>query len=164
MSSHSRRPGHGRPRLGDRCRRGGVVLAISAVLASLAVAVAPSASAAPGVFLVTSTGDQIDATIRANCANGASPCTLRAAIAEANDRPNDAGSPDRIEFALDGPAPQTISVASSLPQITDAVTLDAGLPPVGAPRAVELTGADCFSTTSVACDGLVIRASGTTVR
>lgn len=152
-------PGHG-----ERPNRGVVVLITSTLMAALTAVVAPAASAAPAVYVVTSTGDEGDAAAQASCAGGGGACTLRAAILEANTHPNDPAGPDQIRFALPGSGPHSIAASSSLPPITDPVSLDAGLPPALAPRQVELTGGDCFSNTSLPCEGIVIHASSTTVR
>ncbi|HEX6878206.1 MAG TPA: post-COAP-1 domain-containing protein, partial [Nocardioidaceae bacterium] len=101
---------------------------------------------------------------RANCASGTGACTLRAAMLEANAHPNDAAGPDKIVFAIPVAAPHVIAATSSLPQITDPVTIDAGLPAPGSPRQIELTGVDCSTTSSIACDGLVVAADSTTIR
>ena len=47
-------------------------------------------------------------------------CTLRAAMQVSNAHPG----PDIITFDLPGAGPQTISPASALPAISDAVTID----------------------------------------
>jgi CSLREA domain-containing protein len=140
-----------------------VFVALSFLVAATSV-MAPAAPAAVAGYTVTSTGDEGDAAARASCTSGTGPCTLRAAILEANTHPNDPSGPDHIQFGFEGPGPHIIAVTSSLPAITDPVVVDAGLPPAETPRQVELTGADCLLTTSVACGGLVIAADSTTVR
>jgi hypothetical protein len=140
-------------------------LASGIVAAGLvALPAGPIAAATPVTYTVTSTGDAGDATIRANCADGTDPCTLRAALLEANAHPNDAAGVDVIQFAIPGPAPHVIAVADSLPLITDPVTVDAGLPAAGTPRSVEVTGHSCRNGSSFACGGLVTRVGSTTLR
>ncbi len=75
------------------------------------------------VFTVNSTGDAVDASVGDSvCATAGAVCTLRAAIQEANAF---AGA-DIINFAitpLDGGV-KTIAIASSLPSITQTVTIN----------------------------------------
>ena len=52
-----------------------------------------------------------------------SHCSLREAILAANDSIN-LGAPDEILFDLGGIGPHTISLSTSLPDITDPVTID----------------------------------------
>jgi CSLREA domain-containing protein len=51
-------------------------------------------------------------------------CTLRAAIEETNTNDNNATVVDAINFGIPGAGPHTISPASSLPKITEPVTID----------------------------------------
>jgi len=51
-------------------------------------------------------------------------CTLRAAIQETNANDNNAAVLDAIHFSIPGAGPHTISPASFLPQITEAVVID----------------------------------------
>ena len=145
-------------------RRALAVILSAPLLVVGAVAAPTSAWAAESVYTVTSTGDDGDATTRANCASGTGACTLRAAILEANGHANDPAGPDVILFDIPGVAPHVIAATSSLPLITDPVTIDAGLPAAGNPRQVELTGVDCNTTSNIACDGLVVAADSTTIR
>lgn len=88
-------------------------------------------------------------------------CTLRAAIEEANALAN-SGGPDQIHFNIPFPevAPHTIPPASPLPDVTEAVIIDAATEPdfLGTP-VVELDG-----TSAGTVDGLRITAGGSTVR
>ncbi len=88
---------------------------------------------------------------------GDGPCTLRAAIEQANF---DAG-PDTIEFSIAGAGPHTISPGSALPTITDPVIIDGTSEPdfVSTPI-VELDG----TSAGVAVSGLSITAGSSTVR
>lgn len=94
-------------------------------------------------FVVNSTADTDDGTC--NAAN----CTLREAINAANAKP---GS-DRIIVAI-GSGPQTIAPQSVLPQITDAVTIDATTQPgfAGTPI-IELNGANAGSASGLSFAG-----------
>lgn len=70
---------------------------------------------------VDSTLDTPDATIdNGICDDGAGHCTLRAAIQEANSAP-DASS---ISFAIAGSGVKTFLPATSLPSITETLTID----------------------------------------
>ncbi len=77
-------------------------------------------------FTVNSTGDEADAKLTDAFCDAIkdtprAQCTLRAAIQEANDTPG----ADTINFDIPGTGVQTISVgAVTLPQITEAVTID----------------------------------------
>src|SRR6185503_14846623 len=52
------------------------------------------------------------------------PDSLRQAILDANEHVNDESGPDVIQFAIGAGSVQTIALASLLPKITDAVTID----------------------------------------
>ena len=89
------------------------------------------------------------------------PGSLRQAILDANAHPNDPGVPDKIRFAIPGAGPQTISLASALPDITEAVEIDGGTQPgTGATPTVTIDG----STVPGSVDGLKITADGTIIR
>jgi hypothetical protein len=92
-------------------------------------------------FTVTTTGD-------------GGPGSLRQAILDANASPG----PDEIRFAV-GAGPQTIALATPLPEITDPVTIDGTTQPgfAGAPL-ITLAGSDAVR------DGLVISAGNSVVR
>jgi pentapeptide MXKDX repeat protein len=83
------------------------------------------------------------------------PGTLREAILNAN---RNAGYADAISFAIPGAAPHTITPASSLPPITDPLTIDGTTQPgfAGTPL-VELSGTGVDA-------GLAISASDSTIR
>jgi CSLREA domain-containing protein len=79
-------------------------------------------SSPSNVFAVNSTGDASDSNLADNvCDDGTSNCTLRAAIQQANASPG----ADFIGFDLPTAPVNTISPASQLPNITEAVTIDA---------------------------------------
>lgn len=74
-------------------------------------------------YTVNSTGDEIDETVGTDgCKTALEVCTLRAAIEESNAS---TGVVDTIEFAgsFDGQVADTIELGTSLPTITDRVTL-----------------------------------------
>jgi CSLREA domain-containing protein len=125
-------------------------------VSGLAVALLLSAAAPAGAasFTVNSTGDAGDANAgNGACATSGGACTLRAAIQEANAL----AGPDQIDFAI-GSGLQTITVSSSLPAITGAVTIDATTQPgyAGTPLIV-ISG-------SGNAGGPSITGSGTTLR
>jgi parallel beta-helix repeat protein len=101
------------------------LLACFAALASaLALSIPASASAAS--YLITSTGDQPDAAPGIEgCKTSVGSCTLRAAIQESN---LSIGVEDSIQFdpsVFDGTPAATITPATPLPVVTDAVKIDA---------------------------------------
>ena len=80
-----------------------------------------ASTAAAATFVVNSTGDQPDDNTADNvCHTAVGTCTLRAAIQQANAT---AGA-DVIQFAITGAGVHTIQPASSLPSITDPITID----------------------------------------
>ncbi len=104
-------------------RRPGVIVAITTVLAVVTTAVYPIADATAGEAAVGTTAGPI----LVDRADDAGSGTLRAAIEEANARPG----ADAIVVEVD----EAIPASSSLPAITDAVTIDgarAGLRSAGA--------------------------------
>jgi uncharacterized repeat protein (TIGR01451 family) len=108
----------------------------------LAVALlATAADAAIATFVVTNTGD-----------SGAG--SLRQAMLDANATPG----ADLISFAIPGAGVHTISVASPLPDITEAVTID------GATQPGATTMPLIEVTTSGDLHGFLIRASDTAIR
>jgi CSLREA domain-containing protein len=99
-------------------------LALAGVVVGYLLAV-PAAPALGATFTVNSTGDQADAdTGVAACdvdaATGGDQCTLRAAIEQSNASTT---VNDNIDFAV-GTGAQTITPATALPDITDAVVID----------------------------------------
>jgi CSLREA domain-containing protein len=103
-------------------------------------------------FVVTTTGDTGDTNTADNaCVASGGGCTLRAAIQQANAT---AGA-DVINFAI-GTGPQTISPASALPSITDAVTIDGRTQPGASPPAITLNG----TSAGAGVNGLVLAANG----
>jgi len=80
-----------------------------------------------------STGDGVCDT---DNSAGDGPCTLRAAIQQAN-----AGAgPDAVEFNISGPGPHTIQPVSALPTITDAVTIDGFTQPGASANTIAFPG------------------------
>lgn len=113
-------------------------------------------------FTVDSTGDDSDfSTADGVCdtddSAGDGPCTLRAAIQQANA----SSGADAIEFAITGPAPHTIQPQSALPVVTEAVTMDGTTEPdfAGAP-VIELDG----TAAGTNADGLRFTASNCVLR
>jgi hypothetical protein len=104
-------------------------------------------AASPHIFVVTTRADS-------------GPGSLRRAILDANATPNTAAGPDLIWFNLGAGGVQTIAPLTSLPTITDAVTIDGWSQPgfAGTPL-IELNGAGAGNA-----DGLDIGASNSTVR
>ncbi len=106
---------------------------------------------APGCGItVNHRGDAADANISdrrcdADASAGGEQCTLRAAIAEANQRPG----PDTIGFAISGAGVPVITPASGLPASTQPVTILGDSQPGGR---VALRGEDA----GAAADGLVL--------
>ena len=134
-----------------------VVLALLLALAAICARPAHAAT-----FTVNSTGDGADtdltdAACDADVATAGRQCTLRAAIAEANDTPG----ADAIGFDIPGTGVRTIAPASALPAVTDPVTIDGTTQPgfSGSP-VVELNGAGA----GTGVDGLAISAGDSTVR
>lgn len=104
----------------------------------------PAVDPDQNVFLVTTTADAGDGS-------------LRAAITLANSMPNALGVPDVIRFAIPGAGPQTISLATPLPAITDPVVIDARL--AGCAPTVEVNGGNLGPG-----PGLLVTAGNTTIR
>lgn len=109
---------------------------LAAVLAaSLALAASEPADAAT-TFIVNLTGDQTDFSgSDGRCDTDSTPfngvqCTLRAAIQRANATPGT----DTINFNIQSIGVMTISVASDLPDITDALTIDGYSQPGSSPN------------------------------
>jgi CSLREA domain-containing protein len=132
-----------RTRLRARARsRGHRRIAVGFLFVGLlpALALPASSGAAATTYTVNSTADTSDANIGDGICDdgtGARSCTLRAAIEESN---KSVGAKDMIALALPS-SPFVIAVASSLPPITDPVTIDATTQPgyVASPI-VELRG------------------------
>ena len=129
-------------------------------LAALIGGPAPVAQAA--TFTVDSTGDggdfsTADGVCDTDDSVGDGPCTLRAAIQQANAS---AGT-DTINFNIAGAGPHTISPGSALPAITDPVIIDGTSEPdfAGTPI-IELDGSGAGAFVS----GLRIRAGSSTVK
>jgi CSLREA domain-containing protein len=99
----------------------GKALVLSLLLVAFVAASLLAAKPAHAIstFTVDSTAD----TNLTACTAAANDCTLRGAINAANATAN-SGGPDAINFAIPGAGPHTISPTSSLPSITEAVTID----------------------------------------
>jgi CSLREA domain-containing protein len=111
-------------------------------------------SAHGATFVVTTTADASDSNAGDGvCATSGNVCSLRAAIQEANAL----SGTDTIEFAI-GSGPQTISVDSTLPAITDAVVIDGSTQPgfAEAPL-IAISGGGSRG-------GVVVSAGGSTLR
>jgi hypothetical protein len=95
--------------------------------------------------------------------NDGGPGSLRQAILDANSHPN-VGGPDVIAFNIAGSGAQSIALSSALPNVTDAVVIDATTQPgysSSSPHpVVELNGAGAGGGVA----GLVLSGSGITVR
>ncbi|MCH8050469.1 MAG: right-handed parallel beta-helix repeat-containing protein [Chloroflexi bacterium] len=136
-------------------------LLVTAIAIGLALFAGPTQVAHGATLTVDSTADTSDfSTADGVCdtTGFGGPCTLRAAIEQANF---DAGT-DTIEFNIAGAGPHTITPgASGLPTITDPVIIDGTSEPdfVSTPI-VELDGAN----TGVGVDGLHIIAGNSTVK
>ena len=129
------------------------------VVAVLLAGPAPVAQAA--TFTVDSTGDGGDfSTADGVCDTddgvGDGPCTLRAAIEQANAT----GGTDTINFSI-GTGVQTITPVSALPTISDPVTIDGTTQPgFTTTPIIELDG----TSAGAGVDGLSITAGSTTVK
>src|SRR5713226_3900676 len=124
-------------------------------LALILMFAAPQARAA--TLTVNSTDDTPDAHPGDGvCATAQGACTLRSAIQEANALLG----PDTINFMIGG-GPQTITLSSALPTITDPLIIDGTTQPgyTGAPI-IELNG----SATNGQSNGLNITAGSCTVQ
>jgi hypothetical protein len=104
-------------------------------------------------FIVTDAGDASDTNVADDIC---SPCTLRAAIEQANATTG----PDTITFSI-GSGPQTIQPASPLPTITGPVVIDGTTQPgfAGTPI-IELDGTNAGASTN----GLILASGSSTVR
>ncbi|HSL17305.1 MAG TPA: hypothetical protein VLB51_05300 [Methylomirabilota bacterium] len=114
------------------------------------------------VLTVDSTADDPDfSTADGVCdtddSSGDGPCTLRAAIQQANA----SSGADAVEFDIPGIGPHTIQPLTRLPTVTEAMTIDATTEPdfAGTP-VVELDG----SAASGPLNGLVITGGSSVVR
>ena len=82
-------------------------------------AATPTATPVP-----TPTPILISETYTVKNTNDSGPDSLRQALLDANSHPNSAGSIDQIVFNIPGAGVQTITPATALPQITEAVLID----------------------------------------
>jgi trimeric autotransporter adhesin len=145
-------------------------LALSLATAILLAALTSAGPArAATTFTVSNTGDQGDANFSdGRCDTepftSGNQCTLRAAIEQANETPG----ADSIHFDVGGSGVNTISPASELPQITEAVTIDGYTQP-GAKNNTKTSGTDAvlkveLNGTNVDRRGLEIGASNVVVK
>jgi hypothetical protein len=127
---------------------------LQAALVATILLMAAKPAHASTTFTVSVSGDAADANLNDTSCDTtlsilSSPCTLRAAVQEANDTPG----ADTINFNIPGNAAyKTISPDSGLPAINDEVTIDGYTQPGGSPNAlaegndavlkVELNGTD----------------------
>jgi trimeric autotransporter adhesin len=154
------------------------ILALGMLLALMvAMLVAAGSAHATTTFTVNSTADYSDANLTVGACDtgytvpgaGGEPeyeCTLRAAMEQANYTPG----ADTINFAIPGIGVKTISPASELPVITEALTINGYSQPGAKPNQkavgtdavlkIELSGAKA----SFYMDGLVIGAANSTVK
>ena len=137
-------------------------LLVTAIVFGLAVFVGPTPVAHGATLTVDSTADSpdfdtSDALCDTDDSVGDGPCTLRAAIEQANF---DAAT-DTINFNIAGAGPHTISPGSGLPTIIAPVIIDGTSEPdfAGTPI-VELDG----TSAGVGVDGLNIIAGSSTVK
>ena len=86
--------------------------------------------------------------------NDSGPDSLRQAIVSAEATPNVGGVPDRIEFNIPGNGVHTIQTTTTLPTITQAVTIDGYTQPGASPNT--LTVGDSNST-AILADGTLGR-------
>ena len=137
-------------------------------LASLLIGLRVEAQSGVNVFVVDSAADDADLGPDGVCATAFGECTLRAAIEEANDVPNEPSGPDEIHFAIPGSGVHTISPVGALPPIIDPLVIDGYTQPGASPNTlaagtnaqllIELAG-----TPDVFC-GLEFRTSDSLVR
>ena len=136
------------------------------LVVALALSPAPDGASAQSTYTVTSAGTAADDTpgdgvCDTDDSQGDGPCTLRAAVQEANSD----GADDTIAFDI--PTSGSIATISATGEftITEPVTIDGTTAPdypssVGGP-VIELDGGSLSTTTT---DGLQIEASGVTIR
>ena len=106
-------------------RRLALALLLGALLAAGPLLLAARPARAAATFVVTSVGDNPDAApgdgrCDTTLAAATAPCSLRAAIEQANATPG----PDTIAFGIPGPGVKTIRPGSALPSIAEQVTVD----------------------------------------
>ncbi len=123
-------------------------------------------SAAFNTFVVDSTGDNADFdTGDGFCETDDSvndgPCTLRAAIEQANVTAN-LNTPDEIHFGIAGAGPHSIQPASALPTITDTVVID-GYTQSGASVNTNSFAAGTNAVLMIELDGTNANANGLTI-
>ena len=120
------------------------------------------AGAGQRIFVVNDVGDAGDFDLADDVCSIANngPCTLRAAIQQANQTANDPAGPDIIAFNILPGGVQTILPNSALPNITDPVVIDCTTQPgfVGTPI-IELNGSAAGDA-----NGLVLSGGNSTVR
>lgn len=135
---------------------GAAVSSVATVTIAVANAVDTTVVVNTAADVADGDASSIDALLADRGADGL--VSLREALLAANASAN-AGTPDRIHFAIPGAGPHVIGVLTTLPSVTDPVVIDATTQPgyAGAPL-VQLDGA------GGAGDGLRLAAGGSTVR
>ena len=132
----------------------------------------------PSTFVVNATGDENDLNFPGGVPNGSpdskcdvnasdgDQCTLRAAIQQANA----ISGKDAIDFNITGTGVKTIAVASQLPPITDAVTINGYSQPGASPN-TETIGTDALllielngQNAGTSANGLRLQASDSTIK
>ena len=135
---------------------------LATVLTIVILAQTSPVRSAPATFTVDSTGNAGDFSSGDGWCDtddsvGDGPCTLRAAVQEANATMD----LDTIEFDIAGVGPHTIALDSGLPYISEPVIIDGTSEPdfAGAP-VIELNGINA----GAGVNGLTIDAGGSTVK
>jgi uncharacterized repeat protein (TIGR01451 family) len=123
---------------------------------------------APATFVVNSIYDQPAADPTKGAETSANTITLRSAIQAANEHPNDASGPDRIDFNIPGQGVQTIVPFSLWPVITDPVVIDGYTQPGAKPNTLDVGDnavlkINLYDQIGYA-SALTIKAGGSTVR
>ncbi|HVV35582.1 MAG TPA: CSLREA domain-containing protein [Acidimicrobiales bacterium] len=137
-------------------RRSAVVAVCGLLVAAGAVVGASGAAAANAPIVVTTAADHDDGVCGVQ-----SDCTLREAIKKANA---DVGA-DQINFAIDNGGPATIVLSgTTLPPITDAVTIDGSTQPGYAGTPLVVIDGSQATEHPYATVGLDVRAAGSTIR
>jgi len=155
---------------GERTRTIALWLLALLIATSMGVLLAANPAHA-ATFVVNRTADTPDANLAnaacdANASQAGNQCTLRAAIQESNDT----NGVDQIRFNIVSAASvKTISPASALPTITEALTIN-GYSQTGASANTLAEGNDAVlkiqlnGTNAGSANGLVIQASDSTVK
>lgn len=132
-------------------RRAAACIAAAFVLVVGLALTAIPAAAALGHYEVNSTLDSNDATLRSNCLLGAGTCTLRAALAVADSD----GVASGIDFAIPGDGPHTISITSTLDDMTEGGTTIDGYSQPGASANTLREGSNAVIKVQIQGPGMV---------